>query len=95
MEAHLLATPGYNADVKKLMAAALALVLLSGCGTIGGLANPDYPGKVYVGIRHDINLSRELIYGAPGWVFTMWDFPLSAVLDTVTLPGTLIYEMFR
>ena len=81
--------------MKRLMAAGLALALLSGCGTIGGLANPDYPGKVYVGIRHDINLSHGLISGVPAWMLTMWDFPFSFVLDTVMLPGTLIYEIFR
>jgi len=81
--------------MKKLMAAGFALALLSGCGTIGGLTNPDYPGKVYVGMRHDINLSGGLISGVPGWMLVMWDYPFSLVLDTVFLPGTLVYELFR
>ena len=77
------------------MSAGLALSLLSGCGTIGGMTNPDYPGKVYVGIRHDINLSSGLASGVPAWMITMWDYPFSLVADTVLLPGTLIYEIFR
>jgi len=25
----------------------------------------------------------------------MWDYPFSLVLDTLFLPGTLVYEIFR
>jgi uncharacterized protein YceK len=81
--------------VKRLIAVGISLALLAGCGTIGGLTNPDYPGKVYVGVRHDINLSHNILLGMPGWMVIMWDMPFSAVLDTVMLPGTLIYELFR
>jgi uncharacterized protein YceK len=81
--------------MRKLWALALCLALLSGCGTIGGLYNQDYPGKVYVGVRHDARLWSESIGGVPGWMIVIWDMPLSFALDTAFLPGTVIYEIFR
>jgi uncharacterized protein YceK len=81
--------------MKRLVISALALAMLSGCGTIGGLANDDYPGKVYVGVRHDARLWTQSMGGIPGWLITIWDFPFSFGLDTAFLPGTLVYELFR
>jgi uncharacterized protein YceK len=81
--------------MKRLWVAVLCLALLSGCGTIGGLANPDYPGKIYVGVRHDARLWSESISGIPGWMIVIWDMPLSFALDTAFLPFTLVYELFR
>lgn len=72
-----------------------ALAFLGGCGTIGGMANADYKSKVYVGLRHDISITTEKDKPATIWIFNILDYPFSLVLDTVCLPGTLVYEIFR
>ena len=74
----------------------LAAPCLGGCGTIGGLASDEYESKVYVGIRADVDACGQTVaHGVPGWLWFIWDMPCSLALDTLLLPGTLIYEAFR
>lgn len=68
---------------------------LSGCRTIGGLSSDDYPTKVYVGMQAHVESCGETEHGIPVWVLLFWDVPLSLALDTILLPGTLLYEVLR
>jgi uncharacterized protein YceK len=87
--------------MKKTVALALALVVLSACGTIGDLARTrdvafDSPGPhVYGGVRLDAVLGTEP-WGreAPLGIFHWLDIPLSLVFDTILLPVTVTYSFF-
>ena len=78
-----------------MMAALLTAACLSGCETIGGLASDEYKSKVYVGVRVYVDTCGQSEHGVPGWLLFIWDLPFSLVLDTILLPGTLIYELLR
>lgn len=76
---------------------ALALLCLSGCGTIANLAEGP---RVYGGVQADIRLIGDprLQDGTPSTplvVLGILDLPLSAALDTALLPITLIFELAR
>ncbi len=78
-----------------MMAAVLTAACLSGCATIGGLSSNEYKSKVYVGIRAHVDTLEDTEHGIPVWLLFFWDIPLSLALDTILLPGTLIYELVR
>lgn len=78
-----------------MIAAILAAACLGGCQTIGGLASDEYKSKVYVGIRVYVDTCGKTEHGVPGWLLFFWDVPFSLALDTILLPGTLIYELLR
>lgn len=78
-----------------MMAALLTAACLSGCETIGGLASDEYKSKVYVGVRVYVDTCGQSEHGVPGWLLFIWDLPFSLALDTILLPGTLIYELLR
>jgi uncharacterized protein YceK len=74
--------------------AALALLLLSGCGTIANLAEGP---RVYGGVRTDVRMIGDPrlpdgTHSSPIAVLAIVDLPLSAALDTALLPITLIFE---
>jgi uncharacterized protein YceK len=55
---------------------------------------------VYVGVRRDIQaVSGERPMGSSCMPFegpeVLFDVPISALLDTIALPFTLVYEIFR
>ena len=68
-------------------AAALALALLSGCGTILTLSESETKNKVYSGtIRHlELKCAHAVCL----------DFPLSLVADTVVLPVTIPWSLIN
>jgi uncharacterized protein YceK len=74
-----------------LVAACAAVLLASGCGTVGNF-NPGYrePGgppspKVFGGVREDVRSLQEV--ERPLWVLA--DLPFSLAGDVFTLPWTL------
>lgn len=77
------------------IAAFLTAACLGGCQTIGGLASDEYTSKVYVGVRVYADTCGQSEHGVPGWLLFLWDVPFSFSLDTILLPGTLIYEIVR
>ncbi|HXX93978.1 MAG TPA: YceK/YidQ family lipoprotein [Planctomycetota bacterium] len=77
------------------LTAAFLLVVVSGCGTEIALNSDRYDCLIYCGVREDVDgLSREYHSLWLGWFFIL-DFPFSLGVDTLFLPGTLIYEVFR
>ena len=65
-----------------LLPAALALLLLAGCGTLANTFEEEPKNKIYVGVRQDFT----------GWTFAhggFLDWPYSLVLDTILLPYTI------
>ena len=55
----------------------------------------EYHSKIYVGVRFDAEAVGGR-YPSDLVAFVCFlDLPLSLVLDTAILPGTLIYELFR
>ena len=65
----------------------LGLLALTGCGTVHNLgAGP----KIYGGVRYN----AAHMHGCAGWTF-LFDQPGCAILDTLCLPFTLIFELTR
>ncbi len=82
---------------------AVALLASTGCGTVVNLVTPAHEGKVYGGVRNDLDLIEKIFEGQPsdtnpGGAAVMLmlavialpflDLPLSAIGDTLTLPIT-------
>src|SRR5438045_7538271 len=74
-------------------------ILLNGCGTTVGILDEGFESKIYVGVLVDV---KTIGGDGPGTCanqnllpFALIDLPLSIALDTVFLPGTLLYEVFR
>mgnify|MGYP003579446675 CR=1 FL=1 len=84
-----------NKSISFTLAVLVAASGLGGCCTIGGLGADEYKSKVYVGIRVYVDTCGQTEHGIPGWLLFIWDVPLSLALDTLLLPGTLIYEILR
>ena len=70
--------------------AALALLILAGCGTIQDLI---YEQRIYGGVRRDLELRSfprpGPIGNDPTFLLLMIDLPLCFVADTLALPYTL------
>jgi uncharacterized protein YceK len=70
--------------------AALALIVLSGCGTIQDLL---YEQRVYGGVRRDLELRSFPRSGPigndPTFLLMIIDLPICIVADTLLLPYTL------
>jgi uncharacterized protein YceK len=77
------------------IAALLLLISQSGCGTMMALSSDRYDSLLYCGVREDVEGLSRKYHGMGLWWFFVPDFPFSLALDTVFLPGTLIYEIFR
>jgi uncharacterized protein YceK len=69
------------------MSLVLAMLTLSGCGTIGTLGEPQTRNKVYSGTIRDVELGC-----AHG---TCLDLPFSLVADTVVLPATIPWTLYN
>jgi uncharacterized protein YceK len=48
---------------RPLLAAALGATLAAGCGTVASLTSPDDSGRVYGGIRRDIDWAVKIVDG--------------------------------
>ena len=77
---------------RSLVVAAAALLLsTAGCGSIANFAIAPRGPRIYGGILEDV----DMINGErPGGALGFLDFPLSLILDTATLPITLMCEIF-
>ena len=64
------------------MLAAVALLALSGCGTLATTFEDEPKNKIYIGTRQDFTL-WTFIHGG------IFDWPFSLVLDTILLPYTI------
>ena len=80
------------------------MVFISGCGTFVNLAfeqmhvdDPSVKTRIYGGIRLNLGVMGNSIQsGRIGLLmFHILDFPLSLVMDTLTLPFTLFVELNR
>lgn len=76
-----------------LMAATLALAA-AGCGTISDMTKGEDGQRIYGGVRHDAGMIGSGNQQAAR-VLGVLDFPFSFILDTVLLPVTLIFAIFR
>lgn len=74
---------------------AALLIPITGCGTIANVATTPHGPAIYGGIVFDVGLTDSSSGSKGGGaLFGVLDFPLSLVLDTVTLPVTLLCEIF-
>jgi len=77
-------------------AAALALLLLAGCGTIQDLVEEQ---RVYGGVRRDLEFRSFPHFGPfgndPTFLLLAIDLPLCLVADTLLLPYTLAVRRRR
>jgi len=64
-----------------------AVLLISGCATVGGLFEKRAQNKVYIGTR--IHFDLECMYGS------CLDFPLSLAADTALLPITIPWSVYN
>jgi len=78
------------------LGAAALLISTAGCGTIANFATQPHGPSIYGGIVGDVELmSNSTANGKSfGMVLGVLDFPLSLVLDTATLPFTILSEIF-
>ena len=74
-------------------------IFLGGCGTTFGLLDDEFESKIYAGVQVD---ALTIAGAGPGpcgnqnlLPFAVFDFPVSLGLDTLFLPGTLLYELLR
>jgi len=65
----------------------MAVAVLSGCGTIDNMIKGP---RVYGGVKTDLRCMKGLA-GA----ILIFDLPFSAIFDTVLLPVTIWFEIFR
>ena len=84
------------------MKRSLALLLLTGCSTIGNMVRyPPVPGKpdsyslTYGGTQRDVAM-RENPFDCTGLssLYALLDIPFSAALDTAVLPLALLIDLF-
>lgn len=68
-----------SSHVKRRLISLVAMVTLSGCGTLANTFEKDPPNKIYVGTR----ASFGNVHGG------ILDVPFSFVLDTLLLPYTI------
>lgn len=70
--------------------ALVGLILLAACGTVADFASDGGP-RVYGGVSHTAgSFGRHVNLGHPvSAVFAIFDFPLSAVFDTLLLPVSI------
>lgn len=84
--------------VRALIFALVALVALSsvGCGSLGDLLSRENGQNIYGGVRWDVKMIDQPEHGGNFQrVFCILDFPFSLGMDTVLLPVTLLFAIFR
>jgi uncharacterized protein YceK len=78
-------------DMRKVpFSLSLAMVLLSGCGTLGDMIGGPADGHVfYRGVRLDVAAAKQ------GWpdILMLADIPASAIADTALIPLGVIEDI--
>ena len=93
------AYPVVPKPMKKLRLILCATALaVCGCASIAGRGNDRFYPGVYPGARNDISAIESQGVGTDMpclWMLSIFDFPLSAALDTALLPWDLPYWAFQ
>ena len=74
---------------------AALLMAGAGCGTVANFASERHGPSIYGGLAFDVDLmGTSGCRSQVAIVFGVLDFPFSLVMDTATLPATVLCELF-